>query len=197
MCDLLLDILLLLIYTVIYFGTIVFVIGFPPLFLWASICAKKRRRTQDGIVKENADQLKGGRWFRVKYASEARLRRPTRKEFWQSWAWEATGILLATDAEVVFLGQSLYSPSPYVLAFDPKNATVAWAGVVKPRPLTPLKWLLTIGTGSLHWLGIECAGKKHYFISETGPFVCASMSRTREIYDKLCEVLPSGGSTPS
>ena len=196
MYDLLLDILLTLIYT-IYIGTIAFVIGFPPVFLWASICAKKRRRIQDKIAKENAEKLEGGHWIRVNYASEARLRRPTRKEFWQSWAWEATGILLVTDAEVVFIGKSVYSPSRYALAFSPKNTTVSWPGVVKPRPLTPLKWLLTFGTGSLHWLGIECEGKKHYLVSETGLFVCASIRRDWEIYDELCRVLPPCGSTPS
>jgi hypothetical protein len=196
MGDLFLDILLTLIY-MIYIGTIAVVIVFPPVFLWAIICTKKRRGIQNQIVKDNAERLKGGHWIRVNYASETRLRRPTRKEFWQSWAWEATGILLLTDAEVVFIGKSVYSPSRYALAFSPKNTTVSWPSVVKPRPLTPLKRLLTFNTGSLHWLGIECDGRKHYFISETGPFVRASIRRDWEIYDELCRVLPPGCSTPS
>jgi hypothetical protein len=192
MYDLQLPILLALVYT----AAIVFVIGFPAMFLLSSIYAKKRRRTQDEIAKENAEQLQAGPWFRVNYASEPRLRRPTRKELWQSWEWEATGILLIRDAEVVFFGQSLYSPSRYLLTFDSKDATVAWAGAVKPSPLTFGKRLLLISRLFQHWLEIKCEGKKHYFISETGAIVATSMSRTRGLYDRLCEVLPSGGTIP-
>jgi len=145
----------------------------PLLFiLYTHRKAMKRKSIQEEILKTNSNLLSQGRWFPVKYCSEARFHK------WLKFSyWDATGILFIGNNQIIFL-YSISSQKNLKQEFDPKTSTVEWIGG---------KALTNMG---FSWLTIDFQGKKHYFTSDTET-IFGSKTKTQEIYDELSRILNS------
>jgi hypothetical protein len=167
------------------------IVGGLTVFVWGGIHSKRRRRIQDEILRANSELMNTGSWFRANYVSESKLRHPTRKQLMESFLWEASGILLITGSEAVFLGRSVSSLGELSLRFSPEHSRATWVGAPWTFPQKFMQRLLFPTTFLTRWLQIDCQREKHYFTSENGRTVFASMAMTRRIYDELSNVLGS------
>ena len=135
--------------------------------------AGKRKKVQEDIVKKKGDMLEQGRWFPVRYSSEAQFR-PLLK----SSLWEGTGNLFINDTRAIFFGD-LDEWKNIESVFAPENSRIKWIGRNVWR------------YGFAFWFKIRRHYEKHYFTSETGAALRGSEKTTQEIYDELRKVFSS------
>jgi hypothetical protein len=150
------------------FGLAIFLLPLAGFFVYVFYQNSRRSRIRERIVRE-AGQLAGAhRWHPVRYASEARF-----KAFFKIFPWEGTGILIVAPALLHFLGET-FSGQRIELQLTPANSRLNWLGKC-PWP-----------NGAVSWFeAVTPAQGKHYFSSETGPFIIGSHGTTKAIYDEL------------
>lgn len=125
---------------------------------------QRERQTQEAILRQNADRLKHGAWFRVRHASKSRF-----DTVWKLVPWDAAGILLV-EADAVTLYRHKASGHTEELVFTPDNTRAEW---IDTR-LWP--------NGKLKWFMLNRDGQQHYFTSDTGMTTSNSDPSSRDIY---------------
>jgi hypothetical protein len=101
----------------------------------------------------------------VRYASEPRFR-----SWIKIFPWEGTGLIVPSCGGVTFVGEKL-NGTPLNYQFVRGASLIQWLGKC-PWP-----------NGAVSWFLIDAQGQKHYFTSETGPFVFGSNNSTRSAHD--------------
>ena len=139
---------------------------FLVFFVYVFFQNAKRKRIRARIASSHGQMIGNGRAVPVRYASEPRFR-----SWWKVFPWEGTGLLVPATGVVTFLGEQL-NGTPINLQFG-RNATHAtWLGKC-PWP-----------NGAVSWFALETQGQKHYFTSETGPFIFGSNNTTKAAFDE-------------
>ena len=139
---------------------------FLVFFVYVFFQNGKRKRIRARIASSHGQMIGNGRAVAVRYASEPRFR-----SWWKVFPWEGTGLLVPATGVVTFLGEQL-NGTPINLQFA-RNATHAtWLGKC-PWP-----------NGAVSWFALETQGQKHYFTSETGPFIFGSSPTTKAAFDE-------------
>ncbi len=126
----------------------------------------KRKRIRQRILTAQQGFIGGQRWFPVRYASAPRF-----QSWFKIFPWDGTGILVIGPDSVRFLGET-FAGANLNVQFDPTNSRISWLGKC-PWP-----------NGAVSWFAFEVPNEKHYFSSETGPFVFGSSNSTKEIYEE-------------
>jgi hypothetical protein len=134
----------------------------PLLYLWQK--TRRGRRAQEALLRQHAEQLKHGAWFRVRHASKSWF-----ESLLKLALWDAAGILLVGEDAVTFYRYDA-SGQPEALVFTPDNARAEW---VNTR-----FW----SNGMLKWFKLDQYGQQHYFTSDTGMTASNSDTTTRDIY---------------
>ena len=109
----------------------------------------------------------------VRYASEPRFR-----AFFKIFPWEGAGLFVPANGVVTFVGEK-NNGTPLNLQFARDSSVLQWLGKC-PFP-----------NGAVSWFSIDTQGQKHYFSSETGPFVFGSNKSTKEAFDQAQRSLGS------
>ena len=136
----------------------------------------KRKRIRARIATSYGQMIGNSRTVPVRYASEPRFR-----SWWKVFPWEGAGMLVPAPGVVTFVGEQL-NGAPINLQFAPNATQAIWLGKC-PWP-----------NGAVSWFALETQGQKHYFTSETGPFVFGSNNSTRAAFDHCSSSLASGQS---
>ena len=121
---------------------------------------RTRAQTQYGHVIGNSNAAP------VRYCSEPRFR-----TWFKIFPWEGAGLLVSANGVVTFVGEK-NDGTPLNLQFARDSSVLQWMGKC-PWP-----------NGAVSWFSIDTQGQKHYFTSETGPFVFGSNKSTREAFDQ-------------
>src|ERR1041385_4059672 len=154
----------------------IFLIPFLLFILYVFFQNSKRKRIRERTASSYSHMIGNGRTVPVRYASEPRFR-----SWWKVFPWEGAGVLVPAGGVVTFVGEQL-NGAPINLQFA-RNATQAiWLGKC-PWP-----------NGAVSWFALETQGQKHYFTSETGPFVFGSNNSTRAAFDACSSSFASGQS---
>jgi hypothetical protein len=149
---------------------------FLAFILYVFFQNSKRKRIRERTASSYGHMIGNSRTVPVRYASEPRFR-----SWWKVFPWEGAGVLVPASGVVTFVGEQL-NGSQINLQFA-RNATQAtWLGKC-PWP-----------NGAVSWFALETQGQKHYFTSETGPFVFGSNNSTRTAFDHCSSSLASGQS---
>lgn len=150
---------------------ILFLVGvffFPVVlfFIYVFYQNSKRKRIRERTKNAYAHLLGNSQAIPVRYASQPRF------NLWlKIFPWEATGLLVPSRGSVIFVGENL-NGTPLNIQFAPPESTIFWLGKC-PWP-----------NGAVSWFAFEAHGVKHYFSSETGPFVFGSNSSTKTAYEQ-------------
>ena len=139
---------------------------FVLFFIYVFYQNSKRKRIRQRIVAAHQQLIGNHRWFPVRYASAPRF-----KSWFKVFPWEGAGILVIAANSVHFLGET-FAGANMNLQFNPGNSRINWLGKC-PWP-----------NGAVSWFAFEGPNEKHYFSSETGPFVFGSNNSTKEIYEE-------------
>lgn len=139
-----------------------FLLFFIYVFYQNSKRKKIRERTQNAYK-----QLIGtSPTLPVRYCTERQF-----KSWLKIFPWEATGLLVPGNGVVTFVGEKL-NGTPLNLQFGRADSTLSWLGKC-PWP-----------NGAVSWFVFDTRGEKHYFTSETGPFVFGSNNSTKAAFDE-------------
>ncbi|MBN2531519.1 MAG: hypothetical protein JXB88_01440 [Spirochaetales bacterium] len=141
----------------------------PVIFILviASEKAKHREVTISRLSGLYEDELCGGVWYSVRYASKARF-----VKIWKIFPWEDCGILGIKKDAITF-----YSNNNQKIVFPAGQLFVEWIGT-KYWP-----------NGVIAWFLIRYGYKDHYFTSDTGKWASGSDTTTKEIFEKIKEIL--------
>jgi len=148
------------------FFFVVLLTPFVLFFIYVFYQNSKRKRIRQRILTAQQGLIGNQRWFPIRYASAPRF-----AAWFKVFPWEGTGILIIGNDAVQFLGETLSGANLH-LQFSPANSRINWLGKC-PWP-----------NGAVSWFAFEGPTEKHYFSSETGPFVFGSNNSTREIYEE-------------
>jgi hypothetical protein len=121
---------------------------------------RARAQTQYGHVIGNSNAVP------VRYCSEPRFR-----TWFKIFPWEGAGLLVSANGVVTFVGEK-NDGTPLNLQFARDSSVLQWMGKC-PWP-----------NGAVSWFSIDSQGQKHYFTSETGPFVFGSHNSTKAAFDQ-------------
>lgn len=152
---------LLIVSLISLFANIGAVVG-PLLYIRQK--TRQGRKAQDALLRQHAERLKHGAWFRIRHASESRFKTALKLA-----PWDASGILLV-EADAVTFYRSDASGQTEELVFTPDTTRAEW---INTR-LWP--------NGRLKWFMLNRDGQQHYFTSDTGMTVTNSDTSTRDIY---------------
>jgi hypothetical protein len=152
----------------------IFLIPFVLFILYVFFQSSKRKRIRARIVASYAQLIGNSRTVPVRYASEPRFR-----SWWKIFPWEGAGVLVPSAGVVTYVGEQL-NGAPINLQFAPNATQPIWLGKC-PWP-----------NGAVSWFALETQGQKHYFTSETGPFVFGSNNSTRAAFDDCSSSFASG-----
>jgi hypothetical protein len=125
----------------------------------------KRKRIRARIATSYSQLIGNSRTVPVRYASQPRFR-----SWWKVFPWEGAGVLVPANGVVTFVGEQL-NGAAINLQFASNATQATWLGKC-PWP-----------NGAVSWFALETQGQKHYFTSETGPFVFGSNNSTRAAFD--------------
>src|ERR1043166_479961 len=145
---------------------VILLIPFFLFFVYVFVQNNKRKRMRERTASSYGHMIGNSRTVPVRYASEPRFR-----SWWKVFPWEGAGLLVPASGVVTFVGEQL-NGAPLNLQFA-RNATQGtWLGKC-PWP-----------NGAVSWFVLETQGQKHYFTSETGPFVFGSNNSTKAAFDE-------------
>jgi len=145
---------------------VILLIPFFLFFLYVFFQNSKRKRIRERTATAYGHVIGGARAVPVRYASEPRFR-----SWLKVFPWEGTGLLVPAHGVVTFVGEQL-NGAPLNLQFSDNKSQLKWLGKC-PWP-----------NGAVSWFAVETQGQKHYFTSETGPFVFGSNNSTRAAFDE-------------
>jgi hypothetical protein len=132
---------------------------------------RKRKQIRERILAGNQEFPGNYPWFPVRYASESRF-----KSWIKIFPWEGAGILVMTPVSIQFLGEN-FSGANLNIVFRPADSRINWLGKC-PWP-----------NGVVSWFEFVRPQERHFFSSETGPFVFGSNNSTKEIFEHGTRVL--------
>lgn len=153
------------------FGAMILIIAaiVVPIFVIAGSGARRRKKYREYIVQTQIDILRRGRWFPVRYASSKKF-----YSWFKFFPWEASGVLLLLDREIIFFCDKLRKERNITMRFRVGDFKAEWIG---SRDF--------LRNGITSWFEIENLGEKHYFTCETGTTIFGSEGGTRKIYDEM------------
>ena len=156
-----------------------FLFPFLLFFIYVFYQNSKRKRIRERARNAYAHMIGNGKAMPVRYASEPRF-----KLWFKIFPWEGTGLLVPAPGCITFVGEKL-NGVPLNLQFVPGQSNISWLGKC-PWP-----------NGAVSWFAFDVQGLKHYFSSETGPFVFGSHGSTKSAYEESYNslALTSGHST--
>src|SRR4030095_9954685 len=143
----------------------VLIVPFLLFFGYVFYQTFKRKSIRNRVLQTRAQTIGNLPTMPLRHCDERRF-----KSWFKIFPWEGAGVLLATPETAYFFGEHL-NGNPVNLQFDRNNATIAWLGKC-PWP-----------NGAVSLFLVESQGQKHYFTSETGPFVFGSDKSTRTAFN--------------
>jgi hypothetical protein len=143
----------------------ILMIPFLAFFVYVFFQNSKRKRIRQRTASSYGQMIGNSRTVAVRYASEPRFR-----SWWKIFPWEGAGLLVPAAGVVTFVGEQL-NGSPINLQFARNTTQATWLGKC-PWP-----------NGAVSWFALDTQGQKHYFTSETGPFVFGSNNSTKAAFD--------------
>ena len=139
---------------------------FVLFFIYVFYQNSKRKQIRERTRKAYSHMIGSTNTLPVRYCSEPRF-----KSWFKIFPWDGTGWLVPSSGVVTFVGEKL-NGTPLNLQFGHGNTSANWLGKC-PFP-----------NGSVSWFVFEVQGEKHYFTSETGPFVFGSNNSTKAAFDE-------------
>jgi hypothetical protein len=153
-----------LVAVLIFLGMMLF--PFLLFFIYVFYQNSKRKGIRERTQNAYTHMIGNNRTLPVRYASEPRFRL-----WWKIFPWEGTGLLVAANGVVTFVGEK-NNGTPLNLQFGSNTSSLLWLGKC-PFP-----------NGAVSWFAFYSRGEKHYFTSETGAFVFGSQNSTRAAFDE-------------
>ena len=144
-----------------------FLLPFLLFFVYVFYQNSKRKKIRSRVLSAMQQLGASHRQLPVRYSSEERF-----KAWWKIFPWEGAGLLFVAPGVIHFFGEK-NSGQRLEMHLTPENSRVNWLGKC-PWP-----------NGAVSWFEIQTPTEKHYFSSETGPFIFGSHNSTRSIYDEL------------
>jgi hypothetical protein len=144
----------------------ILLVPFFLFFIYVFFQNSKRQRIREPTSTAYGHVIGGAPTIPVRYASEPRFR-----SWLKVFPWEGAGLLVPANGVVTFVGEHL-NGAPLNLQFAPNTSLLTWLGKC-PWP-----------NGAVSWFAVESQGQKHYFTSETGPFVFGSNNSTKAAFDE-------------
>jgi hypothetical protein len=144
-----------------------FLLPFIAFFVYVFYQNSRRKSLRARLMREMGQLASQYPSYPVRYASEERF-----KAFFKIFPWEGAGVILVAPGLLHFLGET-FAGRRVELQLMPANSRLNWLGKC-PWP-----------NGAVSWFEAVTAGGKHYFTSETGPFIFGSHAGTRAIYDGI------------
>lgn len=144
-----------------------FLLPFLLFFVYVFYQNSKRKKIRNRVLSATQQFAASHRVLPVRYSSEGRF-----KAWWKIFPWEGAGLLFVAPGVTHFFGEK-NSGQPLELHLTPANSRANWLGKC-PWP-----------NGAVSWFEIQTPTEKHYFSSETGPFIFGSEKSTRGIYDEM------------
>jgi len=144
----------------------IFLVPFFAFIAYVFFQNSKRKRIRERTTTAYGHVIGNARTVPVRYASEPRFR-----SWWKIFPWEGAGLLVPANGVITFVGEQ-NNGAPLNLQFAQNTSHLTWLGKC-PWP-----------NGAVTWFAVETQGQKHYFTSETGPFVFGSNSSTRAAFDE-------------
>ncbi|HEY6806910.1 MAG TPA: hypothetical protein VI306_25260 [Pyrinomonadaceae bacterium] len=141
-------------------------VPFLAFFIYVFFQNSKRKNIRQRAQTQYGQLIGSGGALPVRYCSERRFR-----NWFKIFPWEGAGILVPAQGVVTFVGENL-NGTPLNFQFARDNSVLQWMGKC-PWP-----------NGAVSWFSIDNQGQKHYFTSETGPFVFGSNNSTRQAFDQ-------------
>jgi hypothetical protein len=141
---------------------------FPFLlfFIYVFYQNSKRKKIRQRTLIAYAQMIGSAKTLPVRYCSEPRF-----KSWLKIFPWEGTGLLVPAKGVVTFIGEKL-DGTQLNMQFVRGGSNLMWLGKC-PWP-----------NGAVSWFAFDTQGQRHYFTSETGPFVFGSNNSTKATFDE-------------
>jgi hypothetical protein len=158
------DAIVEIIFLLIFLGMMLF--PFLLFIIYVFYQNTKRKKIRERTQNAHGQMIGANRALPVRYCSDPRFR-----SWLKIFPWDGTGLLVPSKGVVTFVGEKL-NGTPVNLQFAPGSSNLTWLGKC-PWP-----------NGAVSWFLFETQGQKHYFTSETGPFVFGSSNSTKSAFDQ-------------